>query len=110
MLEEFFHELHVDAAIRVDLEEECIVCSFQGTKRAAASADTHLSVSGHFCCAPALVHWPRALLPHCRRTHNSAFGLLISSVSRTQKTTATGLCRLKTIRCDLSRMQSPPQR
>ena len=27
-------------------------------ERAAASADTHLSVSGHYCCAPALAHWP----------------------------------------------------
>ena len=40
MLETFCQELHVDPAIRVDSEEECIVCLSEGTTRAAASADT----------------------------------------------------------------------
>ena len=49
-----FSGVTVDAAIRVDLEEECIVCLFEGTKRAAASTDAHLLVSGHYVV---LRHW-----------------------------------------------------
>jgi hypothetical protein len=39
MLATFRQELHVDPAIGVDLEEQCIVCLFHGTTTAAASAD-----------------------------------------------------------------------